>query len=47
VRPLVLEETQYVFIESVFVGKTLTLSLDAEGHRTMRWPGDEADYVFE
>jgi CubicO group peptidase (beta-lactamase class C family) len=47
VRALVLEEDQYIFIESVFVGKTLTLGLDVEGRRTMQWAGDEADYVFQ
>lgn len=47
VRRLVQQENAYIFMESVFVGKTLTLGLDAAGHRTMQWAGDEADYVFE
>jgi hypothetical protein len=47
IRRLVQQENAYIFVESVFVGKTLTLSLDAAGHRTMQWSGDEANYTFK
>jgi hypothetical protein len=46
IRPLRLEDNQYIFFESVFIGKTLTLSMDSIGNVTMRWPGDEDVYVF-
>ena len=46
IRPLRLEENQYIFFESVFIGKTLTLSMDSIGNVTMRWPGDEDEYFF-
>jgi hypothetical protein len=46
VRPLVLENNAFIFLESVFVGKTLTLTTDSRGRVTMRWAGDEAVYEF-
>jgi CubicO group peptidase (beta-lactamase class C family) len=46
VRRLVPEENQFLFYESVFVGKTLTLNQDAQGNVTVTWPGDEAVYRF-
>ena len=46
IRPLVLEENQFIFFESVFIGKTLTLNMDSNGNVTMRWPGDEDVYLF-
>jgi len=46
VRRLVLEENQFIFYESVFVGKTLTLKRGPNGSVTMQWPGDEAVYTF-
>lgn len=46
VRRLVLEENQFIFYESVFIGKTLALNMNADGNVTMQWPGDEAVYTF-
>lgn len=46
VRRLVLEENQFIFFESVFIGKTLTLNMNSNGDATMQWPGDEAVYTF-
>ena len=46
IRPLVLEGNQFIFFESVFIGKTLTLSMGTIGNVTMCWPGDEDVYVF-
>lgn len=47
IRPLITEENQYIFFESVFIGKTLQLKLNANGEPTMRWTGDEDTYNFE
>ena len=46
IRPLVLEDNQYIFFESIFIGKTLTMSMDPDGNATIRWPGDEDDYAL-
>jgi hypothetical protein len=46
IRRLVLGENQFIFFESIFIGKTLTLSMDPKGDVTMSWPGDEDEYVF-
>jgi CubicO group peptidase (beta-lactamase class C family) len=46
IRPLVLEENQYIFYESVFIGKTLELKLRSDGTPTLRWSGDEDSYNF-
>jgi CubicO group peptidase (beta-lactamase class C family) len=46
IRPLVLEENQFIFYESVFIGKTLTLNMNPDGSVTIRWPGDEDEYTF-
>jgi len=44
IRPLVLEENQYIFYESTFVGKTIRLNMNPDGMPTMRWPGNEGTY---
>ena len=46
IRPLVLEENQYIFYESTFVGKTIQLNMDLDGTPTMRWPGEYGTYKF-
>lgn len=46
IRTLVLEKNQFIFFESAFIGKTLTLSMDPNGRATMKWPGDEDEYTF-
>jgi CubicO group peptidase (beta-lactamase class C family) len=46
IRPLVIEDNQYIFFESVFVGKTVTLSQLPAGRVTMSWAGDEGTYTF-
>jgi CubicO group peptidase (beta-lactamase class C family) len=46
VRPLILEDNQYIFFESVFIGKLITLNMDANENPRMRWAGDEATYYF-
>jgi CubicO group peptidase (beta-lactamase class C family) len=46
IRPLVLEENQYIFFESVFMGKTIRLKMNPDGVPAMSWPGDEGTYDF-
>jgi CubicO group peptidase (beta-lactamase class C family) len=46
-RPLRMEENQFILYESLFVGKTLALEMGSDGHPTMVLPGDEATYHFE
>ena len=46
IRPLVLEENQFIFYESVFIGKAIQLRMNADGTPTMRWSGDEGTYNF-
>jgi CubicO group peptidase (beta-lactamase class C family) len=46
VRRMALEENQYIFFESIFIGKTLTLSMNSKGNVSMRWSGDESVYTF-
>ena len=46
-RPLRMEENQFILYESLFVGKTLALEMGSDGHPTMVLPGDEATYRFE
>lgn len=46
VRPLLLEENQYIFFESVFMGKTIHLKMNPGGIPAMSWPGDEGTYDF-
>lgn len=46
IRPMILQKNQFIFFESVFIGKTLTLATDPDGHATVRWPGDEDVYNF-
>jgi len=46
-RKLRLEENQFIFPESVFIGKTLVLDTDSEGHPTMSVTGNEGiTYLF-
>ncbi len=45
-RPLILEDDQFIFFESVFVGKTVALNILPDGKRTIQWLGDEAIYTF-
>lgn len=44
IRPLVLEENQYIFYESTFVGKTIRLNMNPDGMPTTRWPGNQGTY---
>ena len=46
IRPLFLQENQFIFLESVFVGKTITLRVLPDGSRTIQWTGDEGSYTF-
>jgi CubicO group peptidase (beta-lactamase class C family) len=46
IRPLVLEENQYIFYESIFIGKTIQLKMNPDGTPTMRWSGEEETYNF-
>jgi CubicO group peptidase (beta-lactamase class C family) len=46
-RKLRFEKNQYIFYESVFIGKTLVLDTDSEGHPTMSVTGNEGiTYLF-
>lgn len=47
IRPLRLEENQYILYESIFVGKTLVLEMGSDERPTMTLTGDEATYTFE
>jgi CubicO group peptidase (beta-lactamase class C family) len=47
IRPLVLEENQYIFYESVFIGKTIQLNMNPDGIPTMTWSGNEGTYHFD
>jgi hypothetical protein len=46
IRPLRTEENQFIFFESVFMGKTLQLKINSDGSPSMRWSGDEGTYDF-
>jgi hypothetical protein len=46
IRPLRLEENQYILYESIFIGKTLVLGTDSSGRPRMTLPGDEDTYHF-
>jgi CubicO group peptidase (beta-lactamase class C family) len=46
VRRMALQKNQFIFFESAFIGKTLTLSMDSNGNATLKWSGDEAVYSF-
>jgi hypothetical protein len=46
-RKLRLEKNQYIFYESVFIGKTLVLDTDSDGHPTISVTGNEGiTYLF-
>ena len=46
IRRLIVEENQYIFFESIFIGKTIQMSLNSDGAPTMVWTGDERTYYF-
>ena len=47
-RKLKLETNQYIFYESAFIGKTLVIDADSDGHSTMTMTGSEGTtYIFE
>jgi CubicO group peptidase (beta-lactamase class C family) len=46
IRPLITEENQFIFFESVFIGKTLQLKMNQNGMPTMKWTGEESTYNF-
>jgi hypothetical protein len=46
IRPLITEENQFIFFESVFIGKTLQLKINPNGMPTMKWTGEEGTYNF-
>jgi len=47
IRPLVLEENQYIFFESIFMGKTIRMTMNPDGTPRLSWSGNEGTYVFE
>lgn len=47
IRPLVLEENQYIFFDSIFIGKTIQMTLNPDGTPRLSWSGNEDTYVFE
>jgi CubicO group peptidase (beta-lactamase class C family) len=47
IRPLITEENQFIFFESVFIGKTLQLKMNPNGMPTMKWTGEEGTYEFK
>jgi hypothetical protein len=46
IRPLRLEEDQYILYESIFIGKTLILKTGPDGNPSMTLSGDEATYKY-
>ena len=46
IRSLITEENQYIFFESIFVGKTILMNLNADGTPSMKWIGNEGTYYF-
>jgi hypothetical protein len=46
ILPLVLENNQFIFYESVFIGKTMSLKMSANEETSIQWSGDEASYIF-
>jgi CubicO group peptidase (beta-lactamase class C family) len=46
IRPLVLEENQYIFFESIFISKTIRLSMKPDGTPTMFWTGADGSYYL-
>lgn len=46
IRPLITEENQFIFFESVFIGKTLQMKINSDGAPTMKWIGEEGIYDF-
>ena len=46
VRKMSTGHNQYIFMESIFMGKTMTLSMDQNENPTMQWEGDEDKYIF-
>lgn len=47
IRPLITEENQFIFFESVFIGKTIQMNMNPDGTPTMKWTGEEGIYEFE
>ena len=45
-RPFFFEDNKFIFFESVFVGKTVTLNTRSDGRRILQWSGDEGIYTF-
>ena len=46
VRHMLIGNNQYIFSESIFIGKTMTISIDQNKNPTMKWQGDEEEYNF-
>ena len=46
IRPLILEKDHFIFYESVFIGKTLSMETDDNGSPRISWRGDEDSYIF-
>lgn len=46
IHPLILEKNKYIFFESVFIGKTLSMETDESGTPRIFWRGDEDSYMF-
>jgi len=46
IRPLTAEENQFIFFESVFMGKTIQMKMNSDGTPTLKWSGEEGTYVF-
>lgn len=47
IRRLIVEENQYIFFESIFIGKTVQMDLDSNGTPSLRWSGNEGTYIFK
>jgi CubicO group peptidase (beta-lactamase class C family) len=46
IRRLIIQKDQYIFFESVFMGKTIQLKINPDGTPTMSWSGNEGTYNF-
>jgi hypothetical protein len=40
------EANQYIFFESIFIGRIVHLTMKPDGTATMYWNGDEGSYYF-
>jgi CubicO group peptidase (beta-lactamase class C family) len=47
IRPFTFEKNQYIFFESVFIGKTIQMNRNLDGTPTLKWTGNEDTYEFK